>query len=144
MKNLLKSTIAFAIVMTTCFNCSVEPIETTLLEDSLLLEDSTTPETQDPCSNQDPQARITNNGTIAITLEIATIDGTILHTVQDLGPGNVSGYLTFSPGDIVFNVSKNTTGISDEKVMYTMNQCMSYDIEVAPDNNLTSSLPVNL
>lgn len=142
MKNLLRSIIAFAII-STCYNCTVESDENVLLEDTLITA-STFNSNPPPCSNQDPQARITNNGTISVTLEIATLDGTILHTVADLAPGNVSGYLTFAPGDIIFNVEKNTTGESDEKQIYTMNQCMSFDIEVAPDNNLTNSTPVNL
>ncbi|MEH6538046.1 MAG: hypothetical protein V7719_16710 [Psychroserpens sp.] len=140
MKNLLNNTIACVIVMTACFNCSVESIENEQLEQSLF----ETPDPLDPCSNQDPQARITNSGTVAVTLQIATIDGTILHTVTNLASGSASGYLTFAADDIIFNVSKNTTGISDEKVVYTMEQCMSFDIEVDLDNYLTNSIPVNL
>nr|WP_321235082.1 hypothetical protein [uncultured Psychroserpens sp.] len=144
MKNLLKYTIACAIVMTTCYSCSVESIENEQLETAIVLEDSTLPNTQDPCTGQDPQARITNNGTILVTLQIATIDGTVLHTVQDLAPGNSSSYLMFAEGDIIFNISKNTTGLSDEKVVYTMGECMSFDIEVDTDNNLTTAVPINL
>ena len=90
MKNLLRSIIAFAII-STCYNCTVESDENVLLEDTLITA-STFNSNPPPCSNQDPQARITNNGTISVTLEIATLDGTILHTVADLAPGNVSGY----------------------------------------------------
>ncbi len=142
MKNLLQSIVAFAII-STCYNCTVESYDDAPTEDALVSE-ATLNSNPPPCSDQDPQARITNNGTIPITLEIATVDGTILHTVADLAPGNISGYLTFAPGDIIFNIEKNTTGESDEKLFYTMGQCMSFDIEVAPDNNLTNSTPVNL
>ena len=138
MKNLLKNAIAYAIVLTTCYNCSVESIELEQFQESQF----ETPNIQ--CTNQDPQARLTNNGTVDITLQIVTIDGVILHTVQDLAPGLSSGYLTFASGDIIFNVSKNTTGIDDEKVVHTMNQCMSFDIEVGTDNYLTGSVPQNL
>ncbi|MDG5491534.1 hypothetical protein [Psychroserpens sp. SPM9] len=141
MKNLLKNTIACVIVMTSCFNCSVESIENDQLEASMLESSALQ---LDPCSNQDPQARITNNGTVPVTLEIATIDGTILHTVVDLAPGSVSGYLTFASDDIIFNVSKNTTGITDEKVTHTMEQCMSFDMEVDTDNYLIDTVPVSL
>lgn len=141
MKNLLKPIIAFAI-MSMCYNCTVDSIDNTLETTSVVTD--TFNSNPPPCADQDPQARITNNGTIAVTLEIATLDGTILHTVADLAPGSVSGYLTFAPGDIIFNVAKNTTGESDEKLFFTMNQCMSFDIELAADNNLTNSTPVNL
>ncbi len=142
MKNLLK-TIALAIVVSTWCNCSVESLDGAPIEGSVISA-ATLNTNPPPCSDQDPQARITNNGTVPITLEIATGDGTILHTVADLAPGNVSGYLTFAPGEIIFNVEKNASGESDEKLFYTMNLCMSFDIEVAPDNNLTNSTPVNL
>ncbi|WP_460218827.1 hypothetical protein [Psychroserpens sp. MEBiC05023] len=145
MKNLLKHTIACAIVMTTCFSCSVEPLENEeQFENSISLETADAGNNQDPCSGQDPQARITNNGTVNVTLQIATIDGTVLHTVQDLAPGNSSSYLMFAEGDIIFNISKNTTGIADEKVVYAMGECMSFDIEVDTDNYLTNAIPVNL
>ncbi|MBO6606365.1 hypothetical protein [Psychroserpens sp.] len=142
MKNLLKFIVAFAII-STCYNCTVESLDGAPL-DGAVISAATLNSNPPPCSDQDPQARITNNGTIPVTLEIATVDGTILHTVADLAPGNVSGYLTFAPGEIIFNIEKNTTGESDEKLFYTMNQCMSFDIEIAPDNNLTNSTPVNL
>jgi hypothetical protein len=144
MKNLLKYTLACAIVMTTCFSCSVESIENEQLEDSFVIENSVTPNTQDPCTGQDPQARITNNGTVSVTLRIVTVEGVVLHTVQDLAPGNNSSYLMFAEGDVIFDVSKNTTGISDEKVVYSMGECTSFDIEVDTDNYLTNAVPQNL
>ncbi|WP_298901649.1 hypothetical protein [uncultured Psychroserpens sp.] len=140
MKNLLKNAIACAIVMTTCFNCSVESIENEQFE-NVIPENQNT---QDVCENQDPQARITNNGTISITLEIATTDGVVLQTAQDLAPGTSSSYLTFEANDIIFNVVKNATGFNDEKVVHTMNQCMSFDMEVGIDNYLISSSPEDL
>ncbi|WP_047546497.1 hypothetical protein [Psychroserpens sp. Hel_I_66] len=140
MKNLLNNTIACAIVMTTCFNCSYETIENEPLEESLLI----IAEAQAECVEQDPQARITNNGTITISLQIASIDGTILHNIGNIAPGDASGFLTFAPDDIIFNVSKNTTGVSDEKVSYTMGQCMSFDMELGADNALVPSSPEDL
>lgn len=145
MKNLLNKAIASAIVLTTCFNCSTESIESNQLETSFVTEEPTLfQDTQDPCVDQDPRARISNNGSTSVTLEIANLEGTILHTVADLSPGNVSGFLTFAPDNMVFIVTKGTTGVADEKVTYDMTSCMSYDMEIGPDNNLTSSTPVNL
>lgn len=149
MKNLLNKAIACAIVMTTCFNCSVEPIENNQFEMPLKAsleteEIQVSQDIQDPCSGQDPQARITNNGTTTVTLEIANMEGTILHTVADLAPGAVSGYLTFAPDDIIFNVSKDAINVMDEKVSHNMSTCMSFDMEVGADNNLVPSNPINL
>lgn len=145
MKNLLNTSIACAIVLTTCYSCSIEPIETNPIETSLETEDlAAFQDVQDPCVDQDPQARITNNGTTPVTLEIANMEGTILHTVTDLAPGNVSGYLTFAPDSMMFSITKGFTGVGDEKVTHEMTTCMSYDMEIGPDNNLIPSAPVNL
>ncbi|MBR9914615.1 MAG: hypothetical protein GYB32_07275 [Algicola sp.] len=145
MKNLLKHAIACAIVFTSCFNCSVESLQDEPTDVNNAIESSTVTQAFDPvCDAQDPQARITNNGTIAVTLEIATSEGIVLHTVSNLSPGNASSYLAFAADDIIFNVIKNTTGVTDEKVVYTMDQCMSFDIEVGSDNYLIETVPVNL
>nr|WP_321222795.1 hypothetical protein [uncultured Psychroserpens sp.] len=145
MKNLLTNAIACAIVMTSLFSCSVESIENEQLEEALLTTTDTvvTPNTES-CIDQDPQARITNNGTITLTLQIASTDGTILHTVENIAAGTSSGYLTFAPDEVVFNIVKNTTGIQDDKVVFTMGQCMSYDMVVGADNNLIAGAPVSL
>jgi hypothetical protein len=140
MKNLLKNAIACAIVTSTLFSCSVESIENNLTESSI----AESSEPQFDCSGQDPQARITNNGTISITLQIASSDGTVLHTVDNLAPGSASGFLTFAPDEIIFNISKNTTGVQDDKVLFTMDQCMSFDMVVGSDNYLVAGSPDNL
>jgi len=140
MKNLLKNAIACAIVTSALFSCSVESIENELLESSF----EATSEPQFDCSGQDPQARITNNGTISITLQIASIDGTILHNVENIAAGSASGFLTFAPEEVIFNISKNTTGIQDDKVVFMMDQCMSFDMELGADNYLVAGTPVNL
>ncbi|MFT5847491.1 MAG: hypothetical protein ACJARX_000080 [Psychroserpens sp.] len=140
MKNLLNNAIACAIVSLTLFSCSVESIKNDLIEEELL----ETPVTLSECVNQDPQAGITNNGSIPITFQIVTVDGTVLHSVENISPGTASGFLTFAPDDIVFNISKNTTGLQDEKVVFTMNQCMSFDIELGTDNNLVAGAPETL
>ena len=139
MKNLLNNAIACAIVMTTLFSCSNESIENNQIEEALL----DTPSTEN-CFNQDPQARITNNGTISIKLQIVSTDGTILHTVDNIMPGDASGFLTFAPDDIIFNISKNTTGLQDDKVVHTMDLCMSFDMELGTDNYLVAGSPENL
>ncbi|OUS00078.1 hypothetical protein A9Q86_11600 [Flavobacteriales bacterium 33_180_T64] len=144
MKNLLTNAIACAIVMTTCYSCSVESFQGEQSQNITISDTTIALDALDPCDSQDPQARITNSGTVAITLEIATIDGVILHTVHNLNPGNASSFLTFAADDIIFNISKNTTGIRDEKVVFMMNQCMSFDMEVGIDNYLIPSVPENL
>jgi hypothetical protein len=143
MKNLLKNALACAVVMSLFVNCTVESVETM---NSELLKQSTPTlfEVLTVCVDQDPQASITNNGTIPVTFEILTLDGTILHTIPNIAPGNSSGYLTFAPDEIVFNISKNTTGLQDDKIVFVMNQCMSFDLELGATNYLVAGTPYAL
>ena len=66
--NLLKA-IAFAIVMTPLYNCSVEPVEQ-LQQQELTLEQSVTSLTDEapPCSGEDPKSRVTNNSDNVVTV----------------------------------------------------------------------------
>ena len=70
MKNLLKA-IACAIVVFTCYNCSVESAAT-IQEESLLSQedviDLEVPEVL--CTSQDPQAILTNNSLVAVDFEV--------------------------------------------------------------------------
>ncbi|MFT6731442.1 MAG: hypothetical protein ACJA1H_002783, partial [Glaciecola sp.] len=137
MKNLLKNAIACAIVMSMLFSCSYESIETEQTE--AFLQEA--PSSQADCLDQDPQAGITNNGTISINLQITSIDGTILHNIENIAAGSSSGFLTFAPSEVIFNISKNTTGIQDDKVVFTMDQCMSFNMVLGADNYLVAGSP---
>tara|TARA_B100000809_G_C15092686_1_gene513807 strand:+ start:400 stop:822 length:423 start_codon:yes stop_codon:yes gene_type:complete len=140
MKNLLNNAIACAIVTSMLFSCSHESIEAEQSEAYI----PKTPSAQADCLDQDPQAGITNNGTISINLQIASIDGTILHNIENIAAGSTSGFLTFAPNEVIFNISKNTTGIQDDKVVFVMGQCMSFNMVLGADNYLVAGTPENL
>ena len=137
MKTYLTKAIACAIVLTTCFSCSIEPIDnpqsiTITSEESLL----------DPCTGVNPTARLTNNGDVNFDLEIYTIDGILLNHEYNIAPGSASTWKSFVPGETMFSVTNST--YEDEKVIYTMNTCMEFDMEIGVDNKLTSATPVTL
>ena len=140
MNNLLK-TIALAICISTCFSCSVEPIDSSNSELNISEEFQETAETN-ACTGEDPEVRITNNGTVAINLHVLNDDNAIIASVTNLLPGEVSSWLSFETGETLFSVSNDH--VQDIKVIYEMNTCMIFDMEINGDNELTSAVPEQL
>ncbi len=143
MKNLFTHVFTCAIFMSIICSCTTESIEIidNDIESEVILENN---DIQVDCVGEDPQAQLTNNGTVPVMLQIATIDGTLLHVVENIAPGTTTSLFTFSPEEIIFNISKNTTGIQDDKVVFVMDACTRYDMVVGPDNYLVSGVPMSL
>jgi len=140
MKHLLR-TVACATMVLTLFNCTVDPVEYNDAE-LLLTEENITAEVNDPCDGDNPEARITNNGTVPIDLDILNENNEVVGFVHNLLPGNTSIWLTFPPGDLLFSVSNDF--VQDEKVVYSMSTCMIFDMEVDIDNLLTEAEPESI
>lgn len=133
--------VAAATMALTSFNCSVEPVD--YIEQEInLSEDEISFETNDPCVGSNPEARITNNGTVPMNLDILDDSGNVVGFVHNLLPGNTSSWISFPPGEVMFSVSNDF--VEDEKVIYEMTTCMIFDMEVDPDNKLTSAEPQNI
>jgi len=135
MKNLLKY-IASAILLLTLLNCTSETLGN---NDPEILEIQPSFDIN-ACVGDNPEARITNNGTVSIDLDILNESGDVIGFVHNLAPGNTSNWLSFSPGDILFSVSNDF--FEDEKVVYAMDICMTFDMEVDASNKLTSAVPI--
>lgn len=139
MKNYLTKAIAYTIVFTSMYNCTVEPVDNlqtqTIQQDSLLDVSSQT----DTCTGISPKARITNNGTIPFDYEIFDSTGSLIAGIYGIAPGTVSTWTDFSEGDIIFVVENNS--VSDQKVVHTMNDCMELNMEIDANNILTDTQP---
>jgi len=136
MKNLL---ISVLLIATLCMlsNCSVEEFEIPNQSiENLQLFDSL------DCTDQDPKARLTNNGTMSFDLEIHSMDGMLLYLEHNILPGSITSWNSFPSGEIQFSIENSN--IQDEKVVYTMNTCMEFDMEIGSNNMLTSAIPVQL
>ncbi len=142
--NLTNKAIAFAIVFTTFFNCSIESIDNSQSESLIVQEEIQTVTESTTCSGSNPTARITNNGTVIVDFEILTIDGTLLDSEYSLAPGESSSWKTFDQGDIIFSITNEDPNINDLKVAYNMSACMEFDMEIGPDNLLTTATPESL
>ena len=135
--------VALATMVLTSFNCSDEPIGYTEQELNIIFDNDISTEANNvDCVGSNPEARITNNGTVPMNLDILDQDDNVVGFVHNLLPGDTSSWIAFPPGEILFSVSNDF--FEDEKVVYVMNTCMIFDMEVAADNNLSSAEPESI
>ncbi|WCO00376.1 hypothetical protein [Psychroserpens ponticola] len=141
MKNLLRAT-ACAVVMISCYSCSVESAETTQEESLTTQEDLASfvaPEVQ--CSSQDPQAVLTNNSLLPVDFEVLDQFGLLITHAYGVAAGDVSSVLTFPDGVTTFIVS---TEIFSKEIKIDMENCMIYEVEIDVNNQLNTDDPIQL
>ena len=138
MKRLLKYAASVALLLFS-IGCTNEPVEYELLETLQNIEQQAN---NDPCVATNPEARITNNGTVPVNLDILNENDDVVGYVHNLLPGETSVWLPFPPGDLLFSVSNDF--VEDEKVIHNMTNCMIFDMEVGPDNKLTDAQPESI
>ena len=138
MKNLLK-TIAFAVVVFTCYNCSVESADTNQDESLSSQEELASFQAQEVlCSSQDPQAILTNNSLLPTDFEVFDQFGLLITHAYGVPVGDVSPALTFPDGVITFIVS---TSVSIKEIKIDMGNCMIYEVEIDENNQLDTDVP---
>ena len=145
MKYLLKY-FALTVVVLSFFNCVVEPMEFLDGATNSIVEEieNSVPgatATDSSCSNQDPMARITNNGTEDVDLQIYDAAGNLIAQEDEIEPGEQSNWINFSCGETAFLVN---IGGSDKLITIEMGTCMMFDMEVGSNNQLVSDEPVQL
>ncbi|MBR9846438.1 MAG: hypothetical protein GYB35_10225 [Algicola sp.] len=141
MKNLLKA-IACAVVISTCYNCSVEYADS-IQEESLVsqeeINDFEIPEVL--CTNQDPQAVLTNNSLLSVDFEVFDQFGLLMTHAYGVPAGGVSPTLTFPDGVTTFIVSTSATA---KEVKIDMGNCMVYEVTINENNSLDTDVPTVL
>ena len=145
MKTLLNY-FALSVMVLSFFNCVVEPMEfldgstNSIVEE---IENSVTGATgmDSSCINQDPKARITNNGTKEVDLYIYDADGNLIAQENELEPGEQSEWIIFTCGETTFLLS---TESSDKMVVIDMGTCMIYDMEIGSNDQLVTDQAVQL
>ena len=141
MKNLLKA-IAYAIVISTCYNCSVESAETIQDESIVSQVETNTFDMPDVlCTNQDPQAVLTNNSLLSVDFEVFDQFGLLMTHAYGVPAGNVSPTLTFPDGVTTFVIS---TSASFKEIEIDMGNCMIYEVVINENNNLDTDVPNQL
>ncbi|WP_397362670.1 hypothetical protein [Olleya sp. R77988] len=133
MNNLLKLS-AFLCLIFIASSCTVEPIEDFTSTNEKSINNSAAATTQ-ACSNQDPQSKLVNNGTVSYTFKIVDSSGTLIEE-NNIAPGAESAWLSFVDGETTFSVESNTTGISDSKLLLNMATCSEVEIIVNSSNTI--------
>ncbi|MBE2247717.1 MAG: hypothetical protein IAE67_10715 [Candidatus Competibacteraceae bacterium] len=86
------------------------------------------------CENEDPKARIINNGTETASAQIKTSGGNTIN-INGIEPNDTSAYSSFAPGDIKVTVAVGNTDWIDT---IAMGYCFEYDIIIDANNNVSS------
>jgi uncharacterized protein YacL len=85
------------------------------------------------CDNQQPRARILNNGTGSVSVQIKTSDGNTVN-INNVDSKTASDYASYAAGQITFTITVNKTPyVKDVPV----GNCNDYDIAIDANNVIT-------
>ena len=135
--NLLKR-IVFTMLLFSMLNCSVEPLEQSVVSLNSI-EVIPTIDEASSCDGSDPQVRVINNGTVTFDLEVYDTDGNFLNSILDVHPTHTSDWVTFGEAETLFSITNSAT--SDVKVVFLMENCTQLSIEIGSDNQWIYSEP---
>ena len=88
------------------------------------------------CKNEDPRARIINNGTEETSVQIKTSGGNT-ENINNIDVGTTSDYRSYAPGVVEFTVSVGNNNPIVQTV--TMLECYEYDIVISANNTVAST-----
>ena len=85
------------------------------------------------CRNEDPRARIINNGTQKADVQVKTSGGNTIN-INNVQPNTSSPYSSYAPGVITFTI--NVSSVNYVQTL-TTSQCFDYDIAIDANNVIT-------
>lgn len=88
------------------------------------------------CDNDDPRARIVNNGTAKASVQIQTSGGNT-ENINNVEAGQMSDWRSFAAGSTEFTVA--IQGENDTVVAVNMLNCYEYSIVIDGQNNVSST-----
>ena len=88
-----------------------------------------------PCKNDDPRARILNNGTDKASVQVKTTGGNTIN-INNIQPGTASSYDSFAAGDATFTITVSNV---DYVEVVPMANCYEYDIAIDANNVITTT-----
>ena len=136
MKYLLKYS-ALTVLFFAFFNCATEPMEFLDGSTNAFVEEiENAVAAEAPCNDADPKARITNNGTVEVNLEIYDVAGNLIGHEYNVEPGQRTEWINFSSGETTFLVNN---GSSDKLVVINMGTCMTFNMEVDTNNQVSTN-----
>ena len=87
------------------------------------------------CKDEDPRARIINNGTQQASVQIKTSGGNTVN-INNVDQGTSSSYSSYAAGQTTFTIKVSNI---DYVKTVEMNKCYEYDIAIDASNNITST-----
>ncbi|RKE95443.1 hypothetical protein [Ichthyenterobacterium magnum] len=136
MKNLLK-TIAMAMVIFSCYNCSVEPTDNQLENNQTATELSVSSDSDNLCAGDLPKIKLTNNGTYVFDVSILGFDSVLLASQGGILVNNHTGWIELSVLDVV--VVANNPTIYGQKIELNLELCDNLELEIDSNNELIIS-----
>ena len=88
--------------------------------------------------NEDPRARIINNGTQKASVQIKTSNGNTVN-INNVDPGTSSPYSSYAAGQVTFTITVNNSNY-----VKILNIGIGYDYDIAIDaNNIITSISIH-
>jgi hypothetical protein len=88
------------------------------------------------CKNEDPRARVINNGTTDVSVQIKTSGGNT-ENINNIKPGTSSDFRSYAAGTVTFTISISNNSNFVKTV--EMEECFEYDIAIDASNNIVST-----
>ena len=87
------------------------------------------------CKDEDPRARIMNNGAEKASVQIKTSGGNTVN-INNVDPSTSSAYSSYAAGQVTFTITVKS--VNYVKTI-DMVKCFDYDIAIDKNNNITST-----
>lgn len=87
------------------------------------------------CKNEAPNARIFNNGTEKVSVQIKTSNGNTVN-INNVQPNTSSKYKSYAPGNVTFTIAVDGNGDFVENIH--MDECFDYDIAIDKNNKIST------
>ena len=89
------------------------------------------------CNNEQPRARVLNNGTSSVSVGIKTSNGNTVN-INNVAPQSASPYASYAAGTITFTISITVNGTKTDYIKdVTVGNCYDYDIAIDASNVIT-------
>ena len=85
------------------------------------------------CKDEDPRARVTNNGTQPASVQVKTSGGNTIN-INNVAPGTSSEYQGYAPGEVEFTITVSRTGYVKR---ISVGSCYDYDVSINAANHIT-------
>ena len=85
------------------------------------------------CKDEDPRARITNNGSQRASVQIKTTGGSTVN-INNVDPGASSDYANYAAGETTFTLKINNV---DYSKIITVSKCHEYTVAIDRANVIT-------